>query len=196
MCVPNVTQRFVALKNLNTAERTMKIAYADPPYIGQAKKHYSHDQKCAEVDHKKLLEQLKAYDGWALSMSSPSLSHILSLCDDDKARVGSWVKPFCSWKRGVNPAYAWEPVLFKPARKPIGSNTVRDWISESITMKRGLAGVKPQSFCFWIFEITGARPKDDFYDLFKGSGAVTTAWNEWVYIQNNKTNYEQLKLIG
>ena len=29
----------------------MKFAYADPPYIGQAKRHYSHDPLCAEVDH-------------------------------------------------------------------------------------------------------------------------------------------------
>jgi hypothetical protein len=27
----------------------MKFAYADPPYIGQARRHYSHDPNCAEV---------------------------------------------------------------------------------------------------------------------------------------------------
>ena len=29
----------------------MRIAYADPPYPGQARKHYKRDPRCAEVDH-------------------------------------------------------------------------------------------------------------------------------------------------
>ena len=46
----------------------MKIAYADPPYPGQAEKHYSHDPRCAEVDHAKLIGRLdRDHDGWALS---------------------------------------------------------------------------------------------------------------------------------
>jgi len=89
----------------------MKVVYADPPYIGQAKKHYNSE----EVDHKALITQLEAYDGWALSCSSPSLRIILPLCPP-VIRIGIWVKPFCSFKANVNPAYAWEPVIFKPAR--------------------------------------------------------------------------------
>ena len=34
------------------------VAYADPPYIGQARKHYSHDPNCAEVDHAELIDRL------------------------------------------------------------------------------------------------------------------------------------------
>lgn len=41
----------------------MKFAYADPPYIGQAKRHYSHDPRCAEIDHTKLIAELAQYDG-------------------------------------------------------------------------------------------------------------------------------------
>jgi hypothetical protein len=60
----------------------MKFAYADPPYIGQAKKHYSHDPACAEVDHRALIARLVTEypDGWALSLSSPTLQQILALC--------------------------------------------------------------------------------------------------------------------
>lgn len=36
----------------------MKFAYADPPYIGQARRHYSHDPACAEVNHSELVERL------------------------------------------------------------------------------------------------------------------------------------------
>jgi len=108
----------------------MKIVYADPPYIGQAKKHYSHDPNCAEVDHNELLAQLVKADGWALSASSTSLKRILSMpnCPED-VRIGAWVKPFASFKVNVNPAYAWEPVLFMPARKHGREvDTARDWV--------------------------------------------------------------------
>lgn len=158
----------------------MKLAYADPPYIGQAKKHYSHDPRCAEVDHKALIETLQLeYDGWALSLHSPSLAEILSYCPAD-VRVAAWVKPFCAFKKNVNPAYAWEPVIFKPARK-LGSkrDTVRDWLAESITMKKGLAGAKPKAFCFWIFQLLAAEQGDELIDLFPGTGIVTACWREF-----------------
>jgi len=152
-----------------------QIIYADPPYIRQAKKHY----RSEEVDHKFLIAQLEAYDGWALSLSSPTLQEILAMCPDD-IRVGAWVKPFCSFKPGVNPAYAWEPVIFKPARvRSRDMMTVRDWVSSNITLQKGLSGVKPEAFSFWLFEILGAEPSDEFIDMFPGSGAVTRAWDKW-----------------
>lgn len=158
----------------------MRLAYADPPYIGQAKKHYSHDPRCAEVDHKGLIEKLQLeYDGWALSLHSPSLPEILSYCPDG-IRIAAWVKPFCSFKKNVNPAYAWEPVIFKPARK-LGSkrDTVRDFLSCGITLKTGLAGAKPKAFCFWIFDLLAADPSDDFSDLFPGTGIVGDCWRQF-----------------
>ena len=152
------------------------IIFADPPYIGQAKKHYNSE----EVDHKALIAQLETYDGWALSLSSPTLQEILAMCPSN-VRVGAWVKPFCSFKPNVNPAYAWEPVIFKPARSR-GRNklTVRDWVSANITLKKGLSGVKPDAFSFWLFEILGAEPTDEFIDMFPGSGAVSMAWDKWI----------------
>lgn len=154
----------------------MKFAYADPPYLGQARKHYSHDPLCAEVDHAALIASLGAYDGWALSCSSPSLRAILPLCPAD-VRVMAWVKPFASFKPGVNPAYAWEPVLVWGGRKR-GRNelTVRDWVSANITLRKGLSGVKPDAFCAWLFAVLGMEVGDDFADLFVGSGAVGRAW--------------------
>jgi hypothetical protein len=58
--------------------------------------------------------------------------------------------------------------------------TIRDWHSANMTMKRGLCGVKPESFCFWIFEILNLQPGDEFFDLFEGSGAVSRAFKGWV----------------
>lgn len=103
------------------------------------------------------------------------------MCPID-VRVGSWVKPFCSFKPNVNPAYAWEPVIFKPAQaRGRDKDTVRDWVADNITLKRGLSGVKPLGFCFWLFEILGMQADDEFVDLFVGSGAVSKAWQKWRY---------------
>ena len=166
------------VRQIDIMESKMRLAYADPPYIGQAR--YYPEQ--TEVDHLELLRRLCCeYDGWALSCSSPSLKRILELeaCPTN-VRVGVWVKPFCSFKPGVNPAYAWEPVIFVPARargreKP----TVRDWVAVSIAKQRGLIGAKPARFCFWLFDILGAEPGDDFEDLYPGTGIVGRAWKAW-----------------
>lgn len=166
----------------------MRLAYADPPYPGQARKHYAHDERCAEVDHVALVSRLREFDGWALSTSSTALYHVMNCCvaaglqlwphDPRGVRVASWVKPFASFKRGVNPAYAWEPILFVSARRRDRSEpTVRDWVSANITLKRGLSGVKPEAVSLAIFDLMGARPGDEFHDLFPGSGAVMDAWN-------------------
>jgi hypothetical protein len=159
----------------------IRVCYADPPYIGQAKKHYSADPQCAEVDHGLLITTLcmDFPDGWALSLSSPSLHAILPLCPPD-VRVMAWVKPFCAFKPNVNPAYAWEPVIVRGGRKRTREqHTVRDWVATPITLKRGLTGVKPDPFCFWLFEVLGLQPGDEFVDMFPGSGAVTRAWERW-----------------
>ena len=162
----------------------MIFAYADPPYVGQAKKHYSHDERCAEVDHKHLVnEMLARYDGWALSCSSPSLKQILAFCPST-VRVGAWVKPFCAFKANVNPAYAWEPVIFYGGRKRTRNQpTERDWFSHPITLKKGLSGAKPTKFCYWIFSMLGATTKDTLIDLFPGTGIVGYAWEEWRVMQ-------------
>lgn len=164
----------------------MKFAYADPPYIGQAKRLYD----CEEIDHEELIQRLNTFDAWALSCSSPSLKLILPLCPDD-VRIMVWVKPFCSYKPNVNPAYAWEPIIGRGFRKRERyEDTVRDWVSCNITLKKGLAGAKPEGFCFWLFDVFGLLPDDEFYDLFIGTGAVTNAWEKY-----KKDAQEQLKLV-
>lgn len=156
----------------------MRAAYADPPYPGCA-----HLYGCDEVDHKALVERLcdEYPDSWALSTSSPALRDVLPLCPDD-VRVAAWVKPFASFKPGVNPGYAWEPVIFRGGRKRgRHEDTVRDFVSVPITLERGLTGAKPEAFCFWLFELLGLQPNagDEFVDLYPGSGAVTVAWDRW-----------------
>ena len=154
----------------------MRAAYADPPYVGQARKHY----KCEEIDHAALIQQqLKTYDAWALSCSSPSLAQLLPLCPNG-TRVMAWVKPFAIFKPGVGVAYAWEPILVYGGRKRTRQQrTIRDWVSCNITLKRGLVGAKPQGFCDWLFTVLNLYPDDEFHDLFPGTDAVTIAWQAW-----------------
>lgn len=157
----------------------MRFAYADPPYLGCGKLYKEHHDKAQIWDsldaHEQLINDLSKYDGWAMSLHSPSLRHILPLCPEG-ARVAAWVKPFASFKPGVNPGYAWEPVIFYGSRKRERTeDTVRDWVSASITLKKGLAGAKPLAFCHWICDLLGLQEGDSLHDLFPGTGSMGQA---------------------
>jgi len=146
------------------------FAYADPPYPGNAHRY----PEKTEVNHRHLIDRLNAefVDGWALSTSSVSLRHILSMCPAD-VRVAAWVKPFAIFKPNVNPAYAWEPVIFTTVRRrPRTEPTIRDWLSANITLKKGLVGVKPEVFCRWILDLLQFEPGDLIIDLFPGTGIM------------------------
>jgi hypothetical protein len=169
----------------------MKFAYADPPYLGCGRKHYGKLHADAGVydtveGHAALIERLVQDfpDGWALSMTSTSLRTFLPLCPAD-VRVGAWVKPFAVFKPGVNPGYAWEPVIFGGGRK-LGRDvpTVRDWCSVGAMMRNypgtvRVPGAKPDLFCQWVFAMLGAQKGDELVDLFPGSGAVGKAWADF-----------------
>ena len=158
-----------------------RIGYADPPYPGCAGLYKDHADFGGEVDHAKLIERLQSdYDGWALHTSSVALPQIAPMLPEG-VRIMAWVKSFAAFKRNVPVAYAWEPVIVKPARKPVVSSRIvyRDWLECPITMKRGLAGAKPEKVCHWVFECLGCRPEDELSDLFPGTGAVGRAWGTW-----------------
>lgn len=164
----------------------MRFAYADPPYLGHAKFYADHPEH-AKYDtlaaHADLVARLEAEfpEAWALSCTTPNLWDILPLCPrPPRCRVAAWVKPFASFKPGVNPAYTWEPIIFAGGRKRgADENTVRDHHAAVITLRRGLVGAKPESVCWWLFDLLGANADDEFVDLFPGSGAVTRAWESW-----------------
>jgi hypothetical protein len=162
-----------------------KIGYADPPYIGCAHLYKDHPDYAGEVDHARLLEHLEMeFDGWVLHASATptSIATLAPLVANiPGVRWMSWVKGFAAFKRNVPVAYAWEPVIVKPVRKPVVSKrlVMRDWVQESITLKRGLTGAKPEAVCHWAFEMAAAHPNDELVDLFPGSGAVSRAWATW-----------------
>lgn len=162
----------------------MRIAYADPPYPGQSKKHYGdHPDYAGEVDHDALARQLGTFDGWVLHTSAVAQYDVETslLAAGLRYRVGVWVKPFAAVKKGVIVTYAWEPVIFSRARPQVrgGGTMTRDWIAEPITMMRGLVGVKPDAVILWALRMVGAERTDDIDDLFPGSGAVGRAIDGW-----------------
>ena len=159
----------------------VRVAYADPPYPGLAHRYRDHKDYAGEVDHADLAKKLSGdFDGYLLHTSSTALPGVLPLLAPPY-RVMAWVKPFAAFKRNVSVAYAWEPVIVKPCRKPVVSGRIvmRDWVSESITLKKGLCGAKPEKVCAWAFEMLGLEPTDELIDLFPGTGAVTQAWENW-----------------
>lgn len=158
----------------------MRFAYADPPYLGCGAKLYGDSTYDHVEAHRDLITRLTTEypDGWAMSLSTPSAFRLLSLCPTD-CRLAAWVKPFAVFKPGVNPAYAWEPVVFRGGRTRKRTDpTVRDWHSEVITMRRGLPGAKPPGFAAWIVQLLGAdaRKGDTIDDLFPGTGAMLGVW--------------------
>jgi hypothetical protein len=163
----------------------MRFAYADPPYLGQGLKHYGDHPQAAVWDsldaHRDLVSRMvdEFPDGWAISLSSPSLRVYLPWCPDD-VRVAAWVKPFHAYKKGVRPAYSWEPVLFRGGRnkdhpapaKGGEATTPKDFIAANITLRKGLAGAKPPEVCSWILDLLGFRTGDSVVDMFPGTGVM------------------------
>jgi hypothetical protein len=162
---------------------TMRLGYADPPYPGCAHLYKDHPDYAGEVDHADLISRLdREFDGWVLHTHAKAIPVIAPLLPGG-TRWGAWVKSFAAFKPGVRPAYAWEPVIFKPMRRMAenysGNFVMRDWIEAPMTMRRGFIGAKPEAVCHWAFEVVGADPTDEFCDLFPGSGAVGRAWDSW-----------------
>lgn len=160
-------------------DKSMKFAYADPPYFGQGKKLYGkHHADASSWDtlkaHADLIGRLESEypDGWAMSLSSPSLAAILPLCPTG-SRVLAWVKPFAAFKPGVGLAYTWEPVIFRGGRRITrGEPTIKDHVIESIALKKGLTGAKPVRFCNWILAALNFKPGDTLDDIFPGTGIM------------------------
>ncbi len=66
----------------------------------------------------------------------------------------SWIKPFCGFKLGVGVACARKPIIIYGGRKRSRSqHIVRDWVATNVTRRKGMAGVTPRRFAFWLFNV-------------------------------------------
>jgi hypothetical protein len=170
----------------------MRFAYADPPYIGQARKHYGHHEDYGgEVDHRELVERMvdEYPDGWALSLSASSLPEILSYCPPD-VRVLAWAKSMVHMLPGIRLQYGWEPVILRGGRQgphKTGEPMLRDYLvchpqenAGRTPVEHGhVIGRKPTRFCEWLFLCLGARPGDTLDDIYPGTGHVGRVWARW-----------------
>lgn len=162
-------------------DRPLRLAYADPPYPGLARRYYD----CDEVDHVELVARLmRDYpDGWALSTSSNALQSVLAMCPKG-VHVAGWFKGARSAK-ARKPLQSWEPLIVYGGRVRREVVDERRW---DALLARGrprshpgrIIGMKPPAFSAWMFEQLGAEPGDTLDDLFPGSGAVARAWDVFV----------------
>jgi hypothetical protein len=157
--------------------RSLRLAYADPPYPGKAWLYRDHPDYGGEVDHAALIERMTGYDGWALSTSAEALPAVLALCPPG-VRVAAWHRG----ERPVRsrwPLHAWEPVIYHGGRQLPGArraDSIVHGVTPVTTRLGRVIGAKPAAVCRWIFTLLGAAPGDTLDDLFPGSGAVTRAW--------------------
>src|ERR1039457_6913186 len=161
--------------------RPLRLAYADPPYPGNAWLYRDHPDYAGGVDPAARSGRRPGYDGWALSPSAAALPAVLALCPPG-VRVAAWhrgERAAASWR----PLAAWEPVIYHGGR-PVDPASPRGRCPDSLvcgvsaltTLPGRVTGTKPAAVCRWIFDLLGAAPGDSLDDLFPGSGAVTRAW--------------------
>lgn len=176
----------------------MKLAIADPPYLGRAVRWYG-ENGCGDgygknqadnhpeayiwdnpETHKNLVKQLEQdYDGWAIAMTVHSLSTYLSVVETDSRngiRVGVWQKP-SAYPSGSRIGNYWEPVLFRIPNARKGRNSgkpVKDVLT-AMPLRSNFVGAKPPEWTNWVLEMLGYKQGDVVEDLFVGSGAVSQA---------------------
>jgi hypothetical protein len=172
---------------IRATDRPLRLAYADPPYPGNARRLYGeHPDFAGEVDHATLIRRLSIeYDGWALSTSAAALPAVLAECvaQDLAVRVAAWVKGRARPHPTARVRQAWEPVVWIPARQVVRDvgRRVEDALVGVASRRRptlpgAVVGMKPPAFCYWLFDLLAAAPGDTFDDLFPGSGIVGWAW--------------------
>jgi hypothetical protein len=162
----------------------MKFAYADPPYLHMGGKYTEyHDEALIWNDpeaHINLINRLvdEYPDGWAVSLSVPSLQLYLANSPTD-VRVAAWTKTFHQIRVNVAIQYAWEPIIWRGGRKqtPV-KPMVRDWHSGRIAMKKGLFGAKPKDFNHYILDLLQWQIGDQLIDLFEGTKGMQKAIEE------------------
>lgn len=173
----------------------MKLAIADPPYLGRAARWYGnqshtlgphahaadHHNDAAEWDdparHRQLIEELEAnYDGYAIACAPSGIDAYRPL--PESARVMVWVKPNAMPSSG-RLHNKWEAVI---VRIPDGRWTARGGIGVVpdvlIEPKRndGFAGSKPHRWTRWVLDaLSYDAATDTVDDMFPGSGAVASA---------------------
>lgn len=178
----------------------MKLAIADPPYLGYADMWYGSGEglqpsgpgniappKQADrhpdaklwddpAQHRDLVAKLEAnYDGWAIAMAATNVRAYSAWLPSD-ARFAIWHDP-AKMPNNQHPRRRYEVVaIWVPeGRRRINDVglTVGDVLSVAHNSHDGFAGAKPRAWTEWVLAMLGhCDLHDDVEDLFAGSGAV------------------------
>lgn len=172
----------------------MKLAIADPPYLGRARRWYGdgrgHSGGRGRADehpeankwddpkaHELLVDELEAeYDGWAIAMTPDSLSTYLRVAPV-ASRVASWTRGNAI-PSGARVRSLWEPVLVRvpDERRAHGTGAIVDDVLTAGITPGGFPGRKPEAWTHWVLTMLGYDPEvDELVDVFPGSGAVAAA---------------------
>lgn len=172
----------------------MRLAIADPPYLGRAERWYGRGRgykrgaataadvhpSASEWDqparHAQLVADLERdFDGYAIAAAADSLAVYLAAAP--QLRVMVWHRGN-SVPSGSRIANQWEPVLI---RVPDGRNGRTHGLATADVLRSGVRqtgflGSKPAEWTRWVLTALGYDTETDTVtDLFPGSGAVTRA---------------------
>lgn len=168
----------------------VKMAIADPPYLGRAVRWYGPGGRgagggrgradehagAAEWDnpdrHRDLVRELRAgYDAWAIAAAPDSLG--LYLAEAPDARVLIWHRRNAP-PSGARVRSCWEPVIMSTPARAYGSGVPGSDVLDLPGVRAGFAGAKPAGWTRWVLDCLGYdAERDTVTDLFAGSGAVT-----------------------
>lgn len=128
---------------------------------------------------RRLTNDLRGLDGWALSASPLALRELLTRLGAPRRGAGG-AATVCAWS-SPQPADAepaglrssWEAVIVRSPRKPQAG--VPDSLFGGY---RGDRSERQSSFGAWVIGLLGAMPGDQLVDLTGPDGVVARAWRE------------------
>lgn len=182
----------------------MRLAIADPPYLGRAALWYGGKGRSKQgtagravgrgdlapefhpdahewddpVKHIELMVALEEeFDGWAVSCSGKTLAPLIGTADRLGAKLGIW-HVTNAIPDGARVRSVWEAVFYRvpDSRRAVGTgHRVTDVLSAAHP-RSGFVGSKPSAWTHWVLDVLGYVPgEDEVVDVFPGSGAVSRA---------------------
>ena len=168
----------------------MRIAIADPPYLGRARRWYGvggrgsgggvhrADEHPAAADwdnpeaHTQLVARLlEDFDAWAIAAAPSSLALYLAAVPGN-TRVMVWHRRNAV-PSGARVRSCWEPVLVNTPRRAYGSGLPVNDVLDAPAPTDGFAGSKPARWTRWVLDAIGYDAETDTVsDLFNGTGRV------------------------
>lgn len=176
----------------------MRLAIADPPYLGRAEMWYGSGKIDALIQHGRINRPFKPdihpeaarwddpathremvadlidrFDGWAIALLPTNLHDYLQWVPRN-TRIAVWHDPRVM-PTGSHPRRRWEVVLVSvpPGRRRVVD--VPNPVGDVFTCPHGsrFAGAKPAGWTRWVLDMLGYdQDTDTVTDLFRGSGAV------------------------